>query len=391
VADELHQIARVTQDRLVPWKCLSLRAESGRLRKKLIPVAYASRSPTFLARHFERDHRPRDRNPEAVLWVIAAPYLMADPGKRWEFPPTLVAKIVVGELYRGDDVRRWATDAAHADLSLPQEPELLERWSAADSVEEGWKRSTFRVARGFAQHRRRPGWERVRVAVADTGKSVFYPHIDVSDLLADAVGLERPQADPASLETFAKGVNRKLQSPNNLRPEAVAAFEARAERAGENPIFLSYRHERGDEKVRKLARSLIRCNHSVWLDRLAIPEFRDLPEWKLGEGSGPQDPGKDDLRVLLNHGIGRCALFLACATREYSGRPTGRKRGRCWAFKELKRARGLSGRRRPAVRIVNLGELPDDLARPDEEVWNYSEGVGRLVEKVQETLGPPRR
>lgn len=380
----LHQIARVTQDRLVAWKCLSLRAESGRLRKRLTPVAYASRSPTFLARHFDRNNFPRNRKTEAVLWVIAAPNLTADSKKSWEFPPTLIAKLVARNLYRGDEVKIWASKSDR-ELKPPKNPRDLRCWCAARSVEEGWKRSTFRIARGFAQIVT-PGWERVRVAVLDTKKSAFYPHIDVSGLLADALGFKRPGTNPESYEKFAKQINQKVQSPKNLEPQVVVKFEELAERAQKNSIFLSYRHERGEDEVRKLAVALIRGGHPVWLDRLTIPEFHDLPKWKAGEESDPRNPSQKDLAILLKQGIQRCTLFLACATKEYSGCHAGKKRGTCWAFKELQRARRLSDSKRPTVRILNLEQLPEGLILPGEEVWDYSEGVMKLVEKVEDTI-----
>lgn len=84
----IHQLAFLTPDRMVAWKCLSLQALDSSSMEEFAPVTCASRSSTFF--RDVPDDRPlrcgvdfRD----AVLWVISCPNYKSRGSKTKAFPP----------------------------------------------------------------------------------------------------------------------------------------------------------------------------------------------------------------------------------------------------------------------------------------------------------------
>ena len=115
----VHQLAYVTQDRLVPWKCLSLDPADSDAGRGPAPIAYASRSRAFFGELFRRAGPPCLEDGEsAVLWVVTIPRWRRGGDAGWEFPATLVAKLAVERLYRGDQVRGWSK-RSRADAAIP--------------------------------------------------------------------------------------------------------------------------------------------------------------------------------------------------------------------------------------------------------------------------------
>lgn len=377
----IHQLAYLTPDRAVAWKCLSLEASGRRSEKGFAPVAYASLSKSFFP-HPERHDSP------CILWVVSQPVYRRRGAAPILFPPTLTAKLVADRIVTGDVVRTWAADELDRDLEVPSPKEDFERWREARSVYGPARRAAFRITRGFAllkwanwkkhdrrRRRQEEAWQAVRTAIADRDKSSFLAHVDARTCLTRALRL------PAD-----KKVGSRLQSPRQVHDErCIATLEDLAERGRNHTIFMNYRWNDDSVVVAQLAKALLAKRCGVWLDGLAIPHFAQNPVWRNKRKKRRKNPPQVDLEQLLKRGIESSALFLCLATHDYYDPPEGESdRMPNWAMKEYRYASKCgSTSRTPSIRVVDLCCAPAKLRRENRgRVWKYEGNITDLAQKV---------
>lgn len=398
----VHQLAYVTQDRLVAWKCLSLDTADPGSSRGPAPIAYASRSGAFFNEFFRRPEPLQFAEGEAaVLWVVTIPRWRRGGDAGWEFPATLVARLVVDRLYHGAQVRKWAKRSRADALSPPKTAPATERWRTARAISCERNRAAFRIARGFAMEawnesrkRRRhrspkpisehEAWSRVRVVVADPNRSRFFGSIDASRVISKILGPYRGRLSTRTQRDRRQVLAQRLQTPKAFGGESISALEELAATAKEKSVFLSYRWKPSADKVREIAAKLVSDRFSIWLDRIAMPDFDVERERK---GSSPTAPDRSDLEDLLFAGIREASLFLALVDQNYTAPRSDDSDARNWAHQEYKRAITEFRRRgRPDVRVVNLGQVPDDLDRPPDDAWEYAKVRHHMAAKVTSTL-----
>ena len=380
----MHQLAYLTPDRAVAWKCLSLEASGESSADGFAPVAYASLSKSFFP-HPERHDSP------GVLWVVSQPVYRRRGAAPILFPPTLTAKLVADRIVTGDVIRTWAADELDRDLEVPSPKEDFESWREASSVHDPAQRAAFRITRNFARTKwKKPGkkrlsqeeaWQAVRTAIADRDKSSFLAHVDAHACLTRALRL------PAD-----KKVGSRLQSPRQVHDErSIATLEDLAERGSKHTIFMNYRWNDDSVVVARLAKALLAKRCGVWLDGLAIPHFAQNPVWRTKRKKRRKNPSRVDLEQLLKRGIESSALFLCLATHDYYDPPEGEREGvPNWAMQEYEYAvkRG-SGSRTPIIRVVDLCCAPAKLQRENRgRVWKYE---GNITDLAQKTAAVARR
>lgn len=374
----VHQLAYLTPDRAVAWKCLSLEASGRRSAKRFAPVAYASLSKSFFP-HLEGCDSP------GVLWVVSAPAYRRRGTAQVSFPPTLTAKLVADRIVKGDVVRTWADDEFDRDLAIPQCEENFQRWRKAPSVRGPARRAAFRITRNFARlkwiklgcgcHRQEKAWSEVRTAIADRDSSSFLAHVDARTCLERALRL------PARAN-----VGSRLQSPRLVRDErCVATLEDLAERGRKHTIFMNYRWNDESVVVARLARALLAKRCGVWLDGLAIPHFAQNPVWRTKRKQRRKDPSPGDLEQLLYRGIDGSALFLCLAGQDYRDPPEGDPKGVSnWAMREYDYAiDGDSKIQTRTIRVVDLGGAPAELRRENRgRVRKYDRNIPELAQTI---------
>lgn len=343
-------LAYLQPRRAVAWKCLSILEDAN--PGELAPVAYASTSDRFLAKN------GKDRR--GTLWVVTRG--MPD------FPASIVARMEVDDIRNGEEIRDSAPEFV-ARLDVKPGHESFERWRQARVFDSERDRAVFRIARVFARNLRKRNrkrrevwaWSRVRVGIA--GKSAFLPHRDDTDHLRRIL----------EMKGRLMPVTQMLQGPrwvDNAEPP----------RSKTPPIFLSYRRNRRQEDALALARHLVHRGCSVWLDRLAIPDFTFEPRWNAEAGKRP-GVSSSRLAHLLNDGIARSGVFLAIAGRDYS-EPVKPGVGN-WAHSEFTRAcrSGLP------VGVVDLGEAPEEVTSgATAGRWTWSGNARETASEVWRSL-----
>lgn len=374
----IHQLAYLTPERAVAWKCLSLEASGRGSAKRFAPVAYASLSRSFFP-HLEGHDSP------GVLWVVSQPVYRRRGAAPTLFPPTLTAKLVADRIVTGDVVRTWAADERDRDLTIPSREDDFQRWRKASSVRGPARRAAFRIARNFARikwiklgrgrHRQEKAWQAVRTAIADRAESSFLAHVDARACLKRALRL------PARSK-----VGSRLQSPRQVHDErCIVTLENLAERGRKHTVFMNYRWNDESVVVARLARALLARRCGVWLDGLAIPHFAQNPVWRTKRKQRRKDPPRVDLERLLNQGIEDSALFLCLAANDYYHPPQGEpEHVPNWAMQEYDYAIKCGTRSRtPVIRVVDLCCAPVKLLRENRgRVWKYDRNITELAQSI---------
>jgi hypothetical protein len=292
-------------------------------------------------------------------------------------------------------VRDWANGSPEADLTEPREEPQREQWRKAESIRDAADRATFRITRHFARLARRStkkrdismdeAWKRVRVAIADRKDSAFLAHIDVTEVLCKAFALNE-RAGPTIAERSRKAA-QMLMSPRLLRHNCLScvdSLEELAEQARKNSIFVSYRWETPVADVVDIGLELLRYKHAIWLDRVAIPDFRIRPQ------AGDDASDETRLRELLLGAIDGSALFLLLADGSFHAPPAGKAQGKNWAQTEFCHARKRCERQgRPKVHVVDLGGAPRELRESAHKCWRYIGDRDRILEHVTRDIGQP--
>ena len=97
------------------------------------------------------------------------------------------------------------------------------------------------------------------------------------------------------------------------------------------------------------------------------------------------------LEHLLFGAIDRSGLFLALAGDDYAEPPRDDPAGRNWAQKELDHAQQrAAGRRRPKLRLVDLGRAPRVGVDRKVKRWRYSD-ADALADRVAAEIGLAKR
>jgi hypothetical protein len=394
---EIHQLAYLTAERMVPWKCLSLQATVGRT-SAFVPVAYASTSKAFFSHWAEGS----GSKPRAVLWVVSCPAYRQGKGPRLAFPPTLTAKLVVEDVLTGAEVAQWADDR-DASLTVPgrEQKEEFDAWRRAESVRGRECRAVFRITRDFARaaraaaskrHKRisdEQAWSQVRTAVANRDRSCFLAHVDATKLLSSVLAL--PGLGRLSMPQRAARVGPHLRGPRYIdaADERCMNELARLVEAGTNDtVFLNYRRNAHVGDVTKIANRLLAKGRGVWLDGVSIPEFEGQPAWRSRRRIRRKDPPSVELEDLLERAIASSSLFLCLAADDYLKPPDDGGRMENWAVRELAyaswRTRVRDGAR---IQLVDLGNVPDELKRSYPKRWTCKNKPVAIADRVDQLLG----
>ena len=394
----VHQLAFLTPDRMVAWKCLSLQALESSSMEEFAPVAYASRSDAFFRDiPHGRPLRCGVHSPDAVLWVISCPKFKSRGGKTKAFPPTLTAKIVVKKIVTGDVVRSWAQNPRDANLTVPAGDATFQAWRRAESVRGAIERATFRITRGFAmlswkkwkKSRTRftesDAWASVRTAIADPRHSYFLAHTNATECLSGALGI------CASVKECARNVAWKLMSPRVL-PAAgatcVEKLEQLADAGLHNTIFMSYRWNKQMDEVFNIGAALLDQGRGIWLDRAQIPALKSQPVWRLSGETRRKDPPRIELEHLLEDAIESSSLFLCMAGKDYADPPKDDPDGKNWTQKEYEYAvECFRSHGQPRVGIVDLGGAPKGLEPMQSRRWRYRDEAIRIARSIAGDAG----
>jgi hypothetical protein len=252
----IHQLAYLTPDRMVSWKCLSLQASDSQPSNKFAPVAYASRSTLFFSEFVNQGKLQANNDPpDAVLWVFSCPKFKLKGGGKIAFPPTLTSKIVIDEVVTGDVIRAWV-NGNDIDLDLdppPGEGEEFQDWRQAVFVNDSHQRAIFRITRDFARYvwKKKKGnpkytqleaWASVRTAIANPNSSMFLAHTDATACLSKIFG--RPDLADLPMDERSREFAWQLLSPRKLpdnNEPLVSILEDLVEAGNKNTIFMSYR------------------------------------------------------------------------------------------------------------------------------------------------------
>ena len=393
----VHQLAYLTPDRMVAWKCLSLQALESHSVKKFAPVAYASRSARFFSDFVNRGRLRCDSvSPAAVLWVITCPEFKLKYGGDKTFPPTLAAKIVVEKVVTGEVIRRWGRGGDLA-LNVPAgEGKAFQNWRRADSVRGARRRATFRITRDFAMlawkktRKLNPrltqldAWKSVRTAIADSEHSQFLAHTDATTCLSEALRL--PDIPKQSFEERKRTIAWQLMSPRRLRENNtswITGLEELAAAGSNNTIFMNYRWNQQAEYVANIGLGLLEQGCGIWLDRLQIPDLQSHPVWRLSGKQRRKDPPRTELEQLLHNAIQRSSLFLCLASNDYEHGLADDPNSENWAQKERNHAINcLRNNGKPKIGMVDLGGAPERLKTGKGLQWCYGDGTSCLPQKI---------
>ncbi|MBA1446451.1 MAG: hypothetical protein M3H12_07595 [Chromatiales bacterium] len=393
----IHQLAFLTPDRMVAWKCLSLQALESQSMKTFAPVAYATRSPRFFSEYVNQGKLQSDSDsPDAVLWVISCPKFKLKGRRKKTFPPTLTAKIVIDEVVTGEVIRSWGS-GNDLNLKVPDgEGKAYQDWRHAVSVRGAQRRATFRITRDFAmltwkkQRKSNPrftqlnAWKSVRTAIANAKHSQFLAHTDATACLSKIFGY--PDLANLSLEERNRVVAWQLMSPRKLPVNSkslVSCLEKLAVAGSQNTIFMSYRWNQQMEDVANIGLGLLEQHCGIWLDRLQIPSLKSRPIWRLKGKTRRKDPPQIELEQLLHNAIERSSLFLGLAGNDYERKPQGDPKGENWAQKERNYAvKRFNVERKPKVGLVDLGDAPEKLKAVKGLQWQFNGDILSLSRKI---------
>lgn len=416
----LHNLAYLTSDRMVAWKCLSLQARRGRDRREFAPVAYASRSRNFFTGLVNEGELCCDsHSPDAVLWVFTCPVFRIEKGEDRTYPPTLVAKIVVERVVSGDVVRKWGSRGDRSLVVPSGDGEAFQNWRRAVSIDDERERAIFRITRDFARiawkkmkkdeekekkekkdgkarqrQKKKPAatqlnaWKSVRTAIAVPGQSHFLAHTDATACLAKALG--RPDIVGQPLDKRRQTVGQQLMSPRKITAEdscVIKELNNLAAAGRTNTIFLNYRWNEKAKTVADIGLGLLKRGRGIWLDRLQIPALQSRPAWRRRGRKRRKDPPSIQLGHILRNAIRRSSLFLALASADYEDPPKNNPAVRNWAQKERRFARccrDLPGA--PQLGLVDLGGAPESLKSEKGRQWPYrGDATGLAARIVRET------
>lgn len=392
-----HQLAYLTSDRMVAWKCLSLQRRDGRPAMQFAPVAYTSRSACFFPEFVNRGRlRCSGVSPDAMLWVITCPVFKLKYGEDRIYPPTLVARIVVEQVVSGEVVRQWGSPGDCA-LDVPTgDDDAFQKWRRATSVGDQRRQAIFRITRDFArlawktmrsQNRavtQLDAWKSVRTAVSNPEHSRFLANTDATACLSQALGRADIARQP--LRERRRTVAWQLMSPRKISTadkSVIGNMEKLAAAGVENTIFLNYRWNRHADKVASIGLGLLAQECGVWLDRLQIPDLKSHPVWRLRGMQRRKDPPTVELEHLLHNAIQRSSLFLSLASDDYENRSDDDPSGENWAQKERKYARSCRLRSGvPELGLVDLGGAPESLKTGEALHWRYYGDALDLAGKI---------
>lgn len=393
----VHQLAFLTPDRIVAWKCLSLQAFENLSLLQFSPVAYASRSARFFPEFINCGPLHTDSHTaEAVLWVITCPIFRLANTEDRIFPPTLAARLVIREVLTGDFVMAWG-QSADRSLEVPAgDGKAFQDWRRAVSVRGNQRRATFRITRDFARltwkkmgkHNARfsqlEAWRSVRTAIADPTHSEFLAHTDATECLSNAFakpGLAK-QAPAVKKNTVAWQLMSPRRLPANCEA-AVACLEKLAEAGRAGTIFLNYRWNTKAKVVAEIALELLGQDRGIWLDRLQTPGLQSHPVWRSRGAKRRKDPPGKELKDLLHNAIQRSSLFLSLACEDYEQPPRDRPKGKNWAQKERQYAgKYFQKQATPRLGLVDLGGAPATLHATSEPVWSYGGNPSALSRDI---------